>query len=202
MSVPLEPWNRLVSKGFQMAQLHLQLSEHYKEQGLSLFNITTKTHFCLHVYLLARHIHPSITWCYKGEHMMKLSQKLFKSCLSGNKHWNVGRVAALKFRHLLHLKLRNEWWGQKHNLLLRECRQFGEKYMRHIQSLYTIYMRFTKVLHMRNTCVGQPGALACNFSFLELLVDELQMPQANAWKKQKFKKNGSNKNNKLIYTVA
>lgn len=108
MSVPLEPWNRLVSKGFQMAQLHLQLSEHYKEQDLSLFNITTKTHFCLHVYLLARHIHPSITWCYKGEHMMKLSQKLFKSCLSGNKHWNVGRVATLKFRHLLHLKLRNE----------------------------------------------------------------------------------------------
>ena len=66
--------------------------------------MTSKTHFCIHSVHLSKNIHPSLVWCYKGETMMKFVQRLWKSCLAGNKHWNVGRVAALKFRHQLHLK--------------------------------------------------------------------------------------------------
>lgn len=60
--------------------------------------------FVIHTLQLARYIHPSIVWCFKGEVNMKKTQKVFKSCLAGNKHWAVGNAAALKFRHLLHIK--------------------------------------------------------------------------------------------------
>ena len=106
MAVPQEQQEILVLKSLQMTQLHVQLCEHYQETDISLFNITAKTHFCIHVYLLSKYIHPSVTWCFKGENMMRISSNILKSCLHGNKHWNVGRVALLKFRHLLQLALR------------------------------------------------------------------------------------------------
>ena len=106
MAVPQEQHEILVLKSLQMTQLHVQLCEHYQETDISLFNITAKTHFCIHVYLLSKYIHPSVTWCFKGENMMRTSSQILKSCLDGNKPWNVGRVALLKFRHLLQLALR------------------------------------------------------------------------------------------------
>ena len=104
MGVPAGPYEDMCTKVAQMAQLHLQLCEHYKDQEVSLFNMTSKTHFVIHSIQLSKHLHPSLAWCFKGENSMKLVQRLFKSCLAGNKHWAVGRVAALKQRHLLHLR--------------------------------------------------------------------------------------------------
>ena len=103
MAVPHDTCNVLVAKACQMAQLHVQLCEFYNEQGTSLFNMTSKTHFVIHSLQFARYIHPSLVWCFKGEVNMKKTQKVFKSCLAGNKHWAVGNAAALKFRHLLHI---------------------------------------------------------------------------------------------------
>ena len=104
MAVPQDTCKVLVAKACQMAQLHVQLCEFYKGQGRSLFNMTSKTHFVIHSLQLSRYIHPSLVWCFKGEVNMKKTQKVFKSCLAGNKHWAVGNAAALKFRHLLHIK--------------------------------------------------------------------------------------------------
>lgn len=104
MAVPEDTCKVLVAKACQMAQLHVQLCEFYKGQGQSLFNMTSKTHFVIHSLQLSRYIHPSLVWCFKGEVNMKKTQKVFKSCLAGNKHWAVGNAAALKFRHLLHIK--------------------------------------------------------------------------------------------------
>ena len=98
MAVPQEQQEILVLKSLQMTQLHVQLCEHYQETDISLFNITAKTHFCIHVYLLSKYIHPSVTWCFKGDNMMRTSSNILKSCLHGKNHWNVGRVALLKFR--------------------------------------------------------------------------------------------------------
>ena len=106
MAVPHDTCNVLVAKACQMAQLHVQLCEFYKGQGTSLFNMTSKTHFVIHSLQFARYIHPSLVWCFKGEVTMKKTQKVFKSCLAGNKHWAVGTAAALKFRHLLHIKFK------------------------------------------------------------------------------------------------
>ncbi|CAJ1368989.1 unnamed protein product [Effrenium voratum] len=104
IAVPLEQANKIYEGALRMTQLHCQLQEYYETSGRKIFNITTKTHFCLHSLWLARHIHPSIVWCYKGEATMQRLQKLWKSCLDGKKHWQVGKVAAHKERYLLHVK--------------------------------------------------------------------------------------------------
>ena len=87
-------------KGSQMAQLHVMLMEHFADSELQLFNCTSKLHFVLHTLKLAKHCHPYLTWCFKNESNMRVVQQLWKSCLSGNKHYAVGNVAALKHRHL------------------------------------------------------------------------------------------------------
>ena len=38
--------------------------------------------------------------------MMKKMQTIFKSCLAGNKDFSVGRMSAVKFRHLLYIKIK------------------------------------------------------------------------------------------------
>lgn len=89
-----------IQTGCQMAQLHIMLMEHFADCEVQLFNCTSKMHFVLHTLKLAGHCHPSLTWCFKNESNMRVIQQLWKSCLSGNKHYSVGKVAALKYRHL------------------------------------------------------------------------------------------------------
>eukprot|EP00438_Fugacium_kawagutii_P005243 Skav235426 [mRNA] locus=scaffold473:10773:12278:- [translate_table: standard] len=103
-ALPSEIHQQVVTQSFQMSQLHLQLMEFFKAQGRQLFNITTKTHFCLHSLLLADSVHPYLTWCFQGEAQMRTVQTLWKSCLVGNKHFQCCRTAALKYRHLLFLR--------------------------------------------------------------------------------------------------
>ena len=92
-----------------MAQLHVCLLEHYEQENVQIWNMTSKTHYCLHTFYLARWLHPSLTWAFKGESTMKAVQTLWKSCLSGNKHWAVCKIAAFKMRHLMHLKDETAW---------------------------------------------------------------------------------------------
>lgn len=103
-AIPEPHCTELYQKGCQMAQAHVVLMEHYAALHIKLFNCTSKMHYVLHTFKLAKYIHPYNTWAFKGEAQMKAVQQLWKSCLSGNKHWNVGRVAAKKQRHLLHIK--------------------------------------------------------------------------------------------------
>ena len=103
--VPEPKYTELVQKISSMAQIHVILRDHY--EGDKLFNITSKTHFAIHSILLSSTIHPCLTWCFKGESMMRVAQRLWKSCLAGNKHWNVGNVAARKYLHMLALRFRD-----------------------------------------------------------------------------------------------
>lgn len=103
LALPDDVRNCVVAEALQMVQLHSQLSDHYKAEGKQLFNLTSKTHFCIHTFMVSNAIHPYLTWCFKGEAKMKAVQQLWKSCLVGNKHFAVTNVAALKYRHLLTL---------------------------------------------------------------------------------------------------
>ena len=103
VAVPPEPANQVFQKGLQMASLHNQLLEHYKNEEIQVFNMTTKTHFALHSLQFCKHIHPFLIWCYKGESTMHRIQVLWKSCLTA-KHFQVANLAALKERHLLWLQ--------------------------------------------------------------------------------------------------
>ena len=104
ISVPEEPAAKLVSTGQTMAQIHAILMDHYKAENRPLYNMTSKTHFSMHSLMLARYIHPSMVWCYRGETTMHRLQVLWKSCLPGCKHWQVGMKAAVKESFLLCLK--------------------------------------------------------------------------------------------------
>ena len=109
MSLPAPQCDELYTKGLAMAQLHVCLLEHYEQQEVQIRNLTSKTHYCLHSFYLARWLHPSLTWAFKGESTMKAVQTLWKSCLAGNKHWAVCKIAAFKMRHLMHLKDEKAW---------------------------------------------------------------------------------------------
>lgn len=104
LAVPEPMATNLKRKGQQLAQVHAQLTDHYKEQDERLFNFTAKLHFCQRSLELAKFVHPSLVWCFKGETTMRSVQRLWKSCLDGRKHWQVGRSAAMKYRHLMHLR--------------------------------------------------------------------------------------------------
>ena len=87
-----------------MSQLHVRLLEYFEAQEVQIWNITAKTHFCLHTLSLARYIYPSLTWAFKGETTMKAAQTLWRPCLAGNKRGAVCKVAALKMRQLMHIQ--------------------------------------------------------------------------------------------------
>ena len=108
-NIPSPQCEELYNKGLAMSQLHVCLLEYFQAQEVQIWNITTKTHFCLHTLFLARYIHPSLTWAFKGETTMKAVQTLWRSCLAGNKHWAVCKVAALKMRHLMHIQNQGDW---------------------------------------------------------------------------------------------
>ena len=104
LAIPPEQCHKLYTCGLHMAQLHAQLNDYYASTGERLFNITSKTHACLHVLQLAEFIHPSLVWCFKGEETMQRMGKTWKSCLVGSKRWQVAKKASLKERHLLFLR--------------------------------------------------------------------------------------------------
>lgn len=104
MAVPEGPATELFQKGLQMASLHGQLLESFEAQEIQVFNLTSKTHFALHALQFSRFVHPYLVWCYKGESTMHRIQVLWKSCLTGSKHFQVSGRAALKERYLLTLQ--------------------------------------------------------------------------------------------------
>ena len=104
MALPEDHAQNAFMLGLQMAQTHAMLEAHFKDAGRKLFNMTSKTHFVLHALKLSGCVHPKLVWCFKGESTMHRLQTLWKSCLPGVKHFQVGKKAALKERHLLWLK--------------------------------------------------------------------------------------------------
>ncbi|CAL1171254.1 unnamed protein product [Cladocopium goreaui] len=103
-AMPATEHQQVMNKGLAMAQLHNQLSTHFVDHEDQLFNLTTKTHFALHSLQLSCFIHPFLVHCYKGESTMHRIQILWRSCLHGSKHWQAGKKAAWKERHLLWLQ--------------------------------------------------------------------------------------------------
>ena len=107
-NVPEPAYGRLKSMALDMAQLHVQVLEHFQAEGSKIFNMTSKTHFALHSLLLAQHIHPALVWCFKGESMMRRTSTIWKSCVDGSRHWQVSIKAALKYRTAFTLFKREE----------------------------------------------------------------------------------------------
>ena len=50
---------------FAFCQLHVQLSEHFENEGVKVFNVTAKSHMLLHAALLSKYLNPVLVWCFK-----------------------------------------------------------------------------------------------------------------------------------------
>lgn len=82
--IPEDGYQRLVEASFQVAQTTKSLNEHYNAEDTKAFTVTAKVHCILHVVLLAKWMHPALTWCYAGEDFMRVVQTLLQSCVRGN----------------------------------------------------------------------------------------------------------------------
>ena len=106
-AMPKPQASELSAQGLSMVQLHSPLLEEVEAKEYNIFNMTTRTHYCLHSLMFAKFIHPYMVWCFKGETTMRRVQKLWKSCLNGRKHVEVANKAALRYRQQLHILIQN-----------------------------------------------------------------------------------------------
>ena len=90
---------------FSLCQLHLQLGQHFGEEGLALFPSLPKMHMLLHVCKLAHVLNPRLTWCFKGEDLQKIARTLAASSAKGLMGPQVTVKMAAKLRVAWHLRL-------------------------------------------------------------------------------------------------
>ena len=87
----------------------VEISEHFEAEGIKIFNVTSKLHGMTHSLLLARHLHPYLTWCFKGEDMMQKSSRIFLSCVRGVKP----EAAQVKSMNKLRCSMHFNWENAK-----------------------------------------------------------------------------------------
>ena len=68
---------------FQFAQCQNALIHHY-HPDVPLFNVTPKTHYVLHLGLIAKYINPGLGSCWAGEDLMQTARKLWQASCIGN----------------------------------------------------------------------------------------------------------------------
>ena len=92
-----------------MLLLQTQVAEHFIEEGVAYFDITSKSHMLQEIALMARHINPRMVWAFCGEDMMNKMQQVAQSCTRGNtqgqtsikmaRHYRLGLHFLFKDRH-------------------------------------------------------------------------------------------------------
>ena len=107
-SLPTEEGDKFIKACFTMGQLHKQLSEHFSDAGVKVFNITAKSHCMMHTALDCKSIHPCLVWCYQGESFMRVVQRLLQSCVRGNHAFNAMAKATRHYNLGMQLKYEEE----------------------------------------------------------------------------------------------
>lgn len=102
-ALPEHAANALTDCAFSMMQICTQCAEHFLDDGIPLFDLTSKSHFVVHIAMLSRHVNPRLTWCFRGEDMMRKVQELLQSCVRGNHGALVFRKMISHYRLGLHL---------------------------------------------------------------------------------------------------
>lgn len=85
----LYAWPEDVSSAYLKAirvfvQCNQSLGHEFHERGKFLFHMTMKYHYMLHIGLRARHLNPTLGWCFSGETMMKRVKGLCASSHKGS----------------------------------------------------------------------------------------------------------------------
>ena len=86
-----------------MLLLLSQVADHFVEEGLKVFDITSKSHTLQELAILSRCVNPKVTWCFMGEDQMQRMQQIAKACVRGNKVDQQTLKLARHYRLALHL---------------------------------------------------------------------------------------------------
>ena len=92
-----------------MAQSALIAHDH---PGVALYNVTTKSHYLMHLGMIAAFVNPSMGACCHGEDLVKVVTKVIPSCANGSKPAVTLRSAIDKYARALSFEFgaSGEWW--------------------------------------------------------------------------------------------
>ena len=82
-----------------------KLNEWAVNSGSQSFHIVQKFHMFFHLVENSRHFNPRFAWCFKAEDYVGKISKLANSVSNGTKSTKLSQKVALKYRHMLHLRL-------------------------------------------------------------------------------------------------
>ena len=74
-------------------------------EGRLLFHIVPKFHMLWHLVLASKHLNPRMTWCFRSEDYVGKISHVANSVSMGVKSTRISQKVALKYRHMLHLRL-------------------------------------------------------------------------------------------------
>lgn len=91
-------------------QLTTALAHHFHGGGILLFHFTIKSHYLLHLALLASETNPRLAWCYSGEDLMHLVRVMFGGSHRGAPpHVAVNKVMK-KYAQAVGMMLMHRMW--------------------------------------------------------------------------------------------
>ena len=73
---------RLLEVTREYLQLVSALRNHFGSR-LQLFHVTAKSHYLIHVAMLAKYMNPRLCWCYSGEDFVGRIKQVIASCQHG-----------------------------------------------------------------------------------------------------------------------
>ena len=85
---------------FNYYEVQASLIQFY-HPGIPLHNVTLKSHYLLHLGLMASYINPALGSCWQGEDMMRHIRKLVGSCANGSSPALAARTAMFKYSEVL-----------------------------------------------------------------------------------------------------
>ncbi len=91
-----------------MLQLQTQLANHFVEEGIAYFDITSKSHMLQEISLLSHYVNPRLLWAFCGEDLMQKIQQVAQSCTRGNTQGQTTIKMARHYRLGLHLLFKNQ----------------------------------------------------------------------------------------------
>lgn len=95
-----------------VVQLNQTLGHFYHPKRNVKFNTTTKFHVLVRIGLLAKTMHPRMTWCRSGEGFMKITKHNMQRCLSGVTPAATCHTTMCKYTHGLGLEMAGGKWRE------------------------------------------------------------------------------------------
>ena len=90
---------RFKKDSWQFCRTVTALIKHYHGINQNLFHFTIKSHYLLHLGLIAQHMSLTLGSCESGEEMMKVVKRIVSSCASGSSGEVVINKAMTKYVH-------------------------------------------------------------------------------------------------------